>query len=591
MKKKLVARSFLHSCYVPATKENQNDAVCVSEHLHYDDGSVEPNLRIISNPMKSFYVTKKALRQTHTDKKERESIKNLDKHIVPNKSFFPDAYKILTENHFTPNPRKVRDEVLTSPYIYGGDMPIESLVKIKYKKEFAKTNVELAPITVGMLDTEISINKGSEGALLCFTLTHENKIYTAINQNFMFDYKKGKHIPITEEQIKDFSQQTLLPLIKAAFKDNKDLESSKDKLPFEFHYFISKSEVGMIKWGFDQIHKNKTTFIGGWNIKFDVEALASILRRNNIDPATVFCPAEVPDGVKYFKVHEDTKPVDHYTKKWHWFHTASYFQFLDLMALYSRIRLAETKEYSYKLDFILRKNNLGGKLHWDELKEVSKSEGSSDWHRIMASRYFKHYVIYNQWDSISLQLLEWLNKDINALRILSDYTPIEKYSSQGARVRDTLYAEWIDNGYVIGTSSSDMSEEDDENIQAKGGSVLPAYKVEDCGIKLLEENPRERTQVHVFVSDADFSQMYPTIMENGNIAKETKVSTVYEVEGEHIKVDKERRIERLHSYLIGWDDNAHHLGTEFLNLPTFQEVKEQYENYKQTRTSEGRLDK
>lgn len=578
MKKKLIARSFIHSCYVPVN-EKGNDAVSVVEHLHYSDGSVEPNLRFISNPQKSFYLTKKPLRATHTEKKERESLDNLDKHIVPNKKFFECAYKILNERPAFQG-KGLRDKVLESPYIYGGDMDIESLIKIKYKKDFEKSGLNLAPISVGMLDIEVSINPGSEGVLLCYTLTHENKVYTAINKNWMYSYKKGKHVPFDEKSIIDLSQRTLTPLIENAFRDNKNLEASKEKLPFEFHYFVSESEVEMIKWGFEKLHENKTLFIGGWNIKFDVESLAKILKKHGVDPRSVFCPPETPEEIKYFRIKEDHKPVEHFTQKWHWFSTTSYFQFLDLMAVYARLRTVEGKEYSYKLDYILKKNGLGGKIHWEDLKEVNKLEGTADWHKKMSTQYFKQYVIYNQWDSISLQLLEWLNKDIDALRILSDNTPIEKYPRQTIRIRDSLYAEWIDNGYVIGTSSSDMRSEEDKRIEAMGGSVLSATKVEDCGVRLLKEAPHMRTQVHVFVSDADFSQMYPTIMESGNIAKETKVSTVYDVIGDHIKVDKSKRIERLHSYLISTKENAHYLGTEFLNLPTFNQIREKYEEYK-----------
>ena len=579
---KIIARSFIHSCYVP-DDGNDGDGVVVCEHIYKEDGSVTPNLRVMRNPCKTFYITKKEVRETHDQKKEREKIENLDKHTAPTKEFFERAYKLLNEKYPTRNGKYNRDEVLKSPYIYGGDMDIESLIKIRYKKDFQKSGLDLAPITVGVLDIEISIDPGTEGTLLCFTITHENKIYTAINKKWMVEYKNGQHTPIPEERVKELSQQTVIPLIQQAFKDHKGLDLYKGKLPFEFHYFVSDSEVEMIKWGFDKVHKNKTNFLCGWNLKFDVETLTNILVKNNVDPKTVFSHPSIPANLQYFKIYEDPKPVQHFTEKWHWFYSTAYFQFLDLMSLYSRLRTVEGKEYSYALDYILKKNGLGGKIHWESLKDVNKLEGTSEWHRKMASHYFAQYVVYNQWDCISLQLLEWLNHDVDALRLLSDNTPIAKYPRQSVRIRDTLYAEWIEKGYIIGTSASDMREKEDSLIEAKGGAVLSATAVVDCGVKLLEEFPDRRTQVHVFVSDADFSQMYPTIMESGNIAKETKVSTVYEVQGDHIRVDKEDRIERLHSHLINLRENAHNIGVEYLNLPELEEIKKGYEEYRQKR--------
>lgn len=574
---KIIARSFIHSCYVPDDQKN-GDAVIVSEHVYKEDGSVTPNLRILRNPSKTYYITKKAYRETHDEKKEREKIEHLDKHTAPVKTFYEEAFRVLNERGATRNGRFNRESVLKSPYVYGADMDIESLVKIRYKKDFQKSGLDLAPITVGMLDIEVSISPGSEGTLLCFTVTHENKVYTAINKKWMYKFQGGKHVEIPEKNLKILSEETLVPMIQKAFKEHKGLSLYKDRLPFEFHYFLSDDEVEMIKWGFDKVHKNKTTFLCGWNIKFDVESLTNILIKHKVDPKTVFSHPSLPPNLQYFRIYEDMKPVNHFTDKWHWYYNTAYFQFLDLMCLYSRLRTVEGKEYSYALDYILKKNDLGGKIHWEDLKEVNNLEGTSEWHRKMASHYFAHYVVYNQWDCISLQLLEWCNHDVDALRLLSDNTPIAKYPRQSTRIRDTLYAEWIEKGYVIGTAMSNMQDKEDALIDTEGGAVLSATAVVDCGVKLVEEFPDKRTQIHVFVSDADFSQMYPTIMESGNITKETKASTVYGVEGDHILVDKEDRIGRLHSYLISQSENAYNIGVEFLNLPGLEELKKGYED-------------
>jgi hypothetical protein len=396
----------------------------------------------------------------------------------------------------------------------------------------------------------------------------------------MTRYKNGKHEKISLEEIINLSQKTILPLLESAFKENKNLSLVSDKLPLEFHYFTSDDEVEMIKWGFSKAHENKTIFIGGWNINYDISQLMRILQENDVKCEDVFSHPSVPEKYRYFSFKEDKKKVNHHTEKWHWYRGTAMFQFIDLMALYSRLRTVEGKEYSYKLDYILNKNGLGGKVHWEELSDVNHLEGTADWHRKMAKDHFAEYVVYNQWDSISLQLLEWLNNDETALRILSSYTPIEKFPRQTIKIQDMLFAEWKDQGWIIGTSSPDMEEEDDDELLNKGGAVLDMLRIENCGIKLFKENPTFRSQVHTFVSDTDFSQMYPTVIVCGNISSETRVSTVHNVIGEHISVHKDSLIELLHSYLISIRDNAYNLGVDYLNLPNYQSMLEKYDEHK-----------
>lgn len=573
--RKLIGRSFIHSCYVPNTATG-GDAVTVSEHLHYNDDTVEPHLRVINDPPRVFHTTKKPYRQLHTEKKERERVEHCDRHVAPNKTFLLKAHEAL----FGYKPRflnyKAKQDVLNSPYLYGAGSDIQSLVKIRYRKDFDKTGLKLAPVTTGMYDTEISIVEGSTGDLICYTLTHENKVYTAINENWLHRYVDGIHQKISLDEVKALSQKTLIPMIEEAFSNNKNLKKLRAKLPFEFHYLVSGDPVEMIKWGFDHAHQNETSFIGGWNIKYDIGETARILRERGIEPKDIFSHPSIPEGTRFFDLREDKKKVAHYADKWHWFSTTSLFQFLDLMAIYNRLRVVNGKESSYALDYILAKNGLGGKLHFRHLGDLEKLEGTADWHRRMSTQHPLEYVIYNQWDSISLQLLEWQNTDTTALRILSDNTSLDKYPRQTVKNQDTLHAEWIDKGWVMGTAGSEMVDQYDEELEAEGGAVLDSYRVDKTGVRLIREFPTLVSQIHVFVSDADFSQMYPTVMENANISNETRVTTMYAITGDHLKVSAEEAVETLYSCLISPKDNAHYFGTTFLNFPTFAEIDDDY---------------
>ena len=335
MTKKLIARSFLHSCTIPRLGDSGN-AVSVCEHLHYDDQSVVPNLRLIRNPQQTFYVTKKAIQGTHTEKKERELISNCDKIVAPNHDFFRVAHKALfgyaPKGDFA-NSRVVREKVLNSPYLYGAGADIQSLIKFKYRDDFEKTSAELAPITTGAFDTEISLVHGSEGQLICATLTHENKVFTSVNAHWMHrDTPDGKRkIPLSE--LSDLSRDILLPIIDELFDSNKDLKKLKHKLPFEFHYHEGVNEIEMIRWLFLQMHLCKTIFVGIWNLGYDIGQLLRICQEYNIDPASIFSHPDIPQEAQYFRYKEDRKRTAHLADKWHWVSAPAYSQFIDLMEI------------------------------------------------------------------------------------------------------------------------------------------------------------------------------------------------------------------------------------------------------------------
>lgn len=579
--RKVIARAFIHSSYIPNTKSG-GDAVVVSEHVYYDNGDVEPNLRPIPNPQRKYYVTKKQLQHTHTEKKEREHINNCDMFQCRNKDFLRHAHQTLFG--YAPKGyinKPVRDKILGSPYLYGGSVDIQSLVKIKYLKDFQKTEQSLRPITTGMFDTEISLIEGSEGELLCATLTHENLVFTAVNSRWMYTVDEfGNRHKASLDDLKLLSGRTLTPIINELFDGNKNLRKLREKIPFKFFYFESDEEIEMLRWLFQQLHRNETTFVGIWNMGYDIGEIVRMCEKHDVDPSDLFCPPDLDDEYRYFKYKADTKRTAHIADKWHWVEAPSKTQFVDLMAIYNKLRVVDGKESSYALDYILKKNGITGKLKFN-LGNLETLEGTADWHRVMSTRHFLEYVVYNQWDDISLQCMEWMNADTLAVRILSDNTSISKFPRQTVKNQDTLWSEWIDRQYVFGTTASDMAEDYDDELEAEGGAVLDSFRVDKAGLKVIEEYPALVSQIHVYVSDVDFSQMYPTVMECANISKETKVTTAFSIFGPHVRIPPgPASVETFYSYMISIEDNAHNLGRDYFNFPTFEDLLTRYNQHR-----------
>lgn len=534
-----------HSLYV-YNKEKHIDVVLVKSNYKDDDGKIKPHLAIYKNPKRSFWVTKPAYRN-HNYKKEYCDESELDRYTVYEKNLEHELFKVI---HGFP-PRKIKPrlkQICKSPYVYGADIRLETLIKRKYNKEFGDN--EFIPFTKGFLDIETSVIPGNYGDINLISVTHETDVYVAINDAYLYktvdskEYGKLK-IKATLDEVKDIVNTTLKEHI--------------EKYGFKIHYYIGKSEIDLITWIFQQIHKNKTDFIGIWNMGFDIPHILDRMEINKVDPNPILCHPDVPDDFKYHRFKQDNSKVAHFTDKWHWFYLAGYTQFIDSINLYSRLRKVKGYLPSYKLDKILEKE-----LSLNKLK--LGPEGS---HFKMQTERFLDYIAYNIFDTISLQMLEWKNTDITTMNILAGNTCLDDYSKQSVLVTNDVFESCRKHKKVTASASSNMKDEFSEYHPKVGGTVLPPERSIGVGVNALIERPDFETMLHVFVSDVDFSAYYPNTQCAANISKETKLDTGVLIEGKNVLATR-----AYYSNVISPLENAIRIFNKYYGLPNYQEMED-----------------
>ena len=572
----IVARTLLHSTYVADTGDG-GDAIVVSEIIENDKGEVKPNLKVYRNPTISFWVTQKPYR-THTDKKEFESLQFLDEYKVPYKDRDREIFSVF--NGYKPKflSYQQKRELQTNPYLYGGNISIEAMVGLKYKKDLVKNNKISHSPTTGFFDIEKSLLPSSIGKLPLMTFTAENKVYLAIKKSFMYEERKGQFIPVSVEDIKNGIDEYITPLINSIFENEDGLKDLKHKLPFSYELFVGETEIEMIRWIFGKMHESKVSFIGIWNLGFDISEILRILEEENIPPEEIFVdPSLVGTGYSYFNYKPDNrKKVAHWSLKWNWVTSSAHFQFVDSLALFSYIRIVDGKEASYALDDVLKKYGLGGKL---KLVETEAEESTADWHREMLSKHFMFYSLYAMWDAISLQLLEWRNNDLTSMLLTVDATPVKFFPNQTIKATTTLFEDWLPKGYVLGTGV-DMEGLADDDLLSEGGGVLDPQNLIAKGVALFEEWPSHHTQCYFWVSDLDFKAQYPTNMIGLNISKQTKIATMINIKGSWVQklYTPSRAVEVACSYIVTPAASGYDLGHEFFNLPSYLEMDELFKN-------------
>ena len=576
---------WVHATHIPQTDDG-TDAVVVKAYLHKDTGEVVPILKVEQDLARPFWITKPQARN-HEFKKEWEQIKYLDRYDVPNYRLEEELNVALNGPMFGKNKRKRLSELCESPYVYGADIHIETLLKQKYQTEFTKANGKITKTTTGFLDIETDVVNGNGDTPNIITVTHENKVYTAILEQFFVvkqsdgTFKRGNLEEFTKLSKKTLDEH-IDKLLDDHLKKNKKsiLKKKVQETPFEYFYFIGKTPVDCIRWIFLRIHENKTDFIGIWNLDFDIPKILNELKNSNVKYEDVFCPPGLPQKYRYVKYVRDEKDSADIYKKWHWLHATAYCQFLDSMCLYRILRTVKGLEGSMSLDNILKVNDLGGKLTFKDDDPVTEELSGIDYHRYMQKNEAYKYIIYNQFDCISIQLMEWKNDDIGSMNILGGVSRLCKWPRQTRKVCDGLYFNALEEDMVTASPGPEsvMFTKYDKLFGKTGGAVLRPERTSGIGLKIFEDRPDIETYLHNFVSDVDFSGMYPNSTVVANVSKETKVSTGYLIEGFKTNI----ATQQFYSMMVSLHENAAFIGNQFFGLPGYEQMEDSFKKHLET---------
>ncbi len=457
-------------------KETQRNVVGVKEKIliEYEDGTTEyrDNLKYYDDPIRPFWITKEEFRN-HEYKKEFEDEYKCEEFRCHD-SELEDQLEIALG--YRPGFRKrTLRQLCSSPYVYGADIDIQSLIKQKYMRNIPVGKV--CQYTRGSLDIESEVR--GEKRINVITFAHEKEVYTAA----LREYCK---IEQEDKTYKEATEEDCLQVI------GKIVGNYLEEHKFNVHFVIKDTELEVIKWIFDRIHECKTDYIGVWNLGFDIPQIIDRLNKLGVNPASIMCHPEVPKDIQFVEWVQDNKEVQHFTDKWHWVYIAGYSQFIDSMCLYARLRKVYGRDSSYSLDDIAAKELGLSKIHF----------GAINNHFYMQNHRFLEYIAYNINDVLLVQLMEEKNNDMTALISLSGMSTIAQFSRQTILVRNDNYQYGRKCGKLLASAGNDMFTEYDKMMPKAGGTVLPPNKAVNVGVNILEEFDRP-TQVCLYTDDLD----------------------------------------------------------------------------------------
>lgn len=510
--KKIKALECKHATYTKANDGSGDDLITVKEVIHYEDGTTEPNVRILKNYPRTFYITKKGF-QNHTDKKEWESKDRLQKFLTTQSGLLRDVARALGR----PGAKGGLKTLGRSPYLYGTDQTPTCIIKGKYRKKYPDTFI---PNTVAVLDIETDVIEG-----------HGRPIYSCLS------FKDRVYLGVTKEFI-GTAPNFLEKLTKKAHELLGEYITSRNiKLEIEICDNAGVMCANTIAKG----HEWKPDFITIWNIDFDIPQIVTTLQKYNFDLADVFSDPKVPKRFRYFSYRQgktkkttasgDVNTVP-FAERWHKAECPASFFLIDSMCVYRRIRLASQQEPSYSLDAQLNKHLGLRKLKFEEAAHIPS--GSIEWHQYLQANYKVEYGVYNIFDCIGVELLDEKLRDLSlSITVLSGISDYTYFDSQPRRLVDQLVDFCDERDLIIASAADRMVEALDDKVVSMNGWVitLPTHLTIDNGLKVVKDMPDLRTLIRSHTADLDISASYPSTQLFLNVSKETTYREVSKVEG------------------------------------------------------------
>lgn len=514
-----------------------------------EDGSKTSKdvLKLYDDPVRPFWVTKPEYR-TFGYKKEFGKLSECDRYMCRDSEV---SYTLANALGYGYRSRKVpMFQLCESPYVYGADMDIETLIKQNYVAHTPSGKV--ATFTRGGFDIETEV-RGDE-RIIAITFIHEHQIFTAALAQYCKIYDDPNKGPDHPERFKQATEEDVMKTV------NDMLGDYLKQHEFEVNFHIADTELHLIKWIFDRIHECKTNFIGVWNMGFDIPRVIKRIEACGGDPAKIMCHPDVPNRFKVCQWREDKTVTQHFTDKWHWLNCSGYSQFIDSMCLYARLRKVYGRDSSYSLDDISTKELGQGKLHFGGLTN----------HWFQQNFNFLPYIAYNINDVMIMELMEWKNNDLTALNALSGLSLPSQFSKQTVMFKNNAYDYAKQHGYC--PASAGGFTDFDKEMPKAGGTVLPPNKATGIGTHCVKEFDDISTQVSLYTNDLDFSSMYPSTVSMSNVSKETCLLSVLGING-----FSKGNIERLFGSLNQPELGAVDICDIFYGLPGYTDALHKFE--------------
>lgn len=513
----------MHATYVRNKFDKSQDVLVVKRRVLDPVTKQErPVLDYIPNYERPFWVTKKAYRNEHKQKREYEFIEKCNEYRS-SQAMLANTIKKVLGKHGEGGRLK---QLCRSPYVYGTDVSPAVLYKHEDDKRAEQENGSWRPnFTIAVADYETDVVNGTE-QIISGAIASGETVFIVVTAEFLGlkDVNKNNIEDLTQEQYRRFMAAS-----------DKHLKKHIADINLKVKLKIVPNAYQCARYVMLAAHKLMPDLLVFWNMQFDIEKMLDACKLANKCPTTIFCDPACPPEYRVFdwspdeltKIKADgTVHRKHPAELWNVVTCPASFYIIDAMVVFKMLRVVEGMRQSYSLDAILKEMEVGGKLR---IPEAEGKEGL-EWHRYMQRNAKIEYLLYNSYDVISVLQLDKKTKDLEQkIAMYADGTELSKINSNPRRLTNSLHFFLHDQGKVPCASSDNMKEDDDDELLGRDGWVVTLANelATGTGTKVfLDEWGEFISRISTHVADIDISSGYPSTQLVMNMSKSTTLVEV-----------------------------------------------------------------
>lgn len=144
------------------------------------------------------------------------------------------------------------------------------------------------------------------------------------------------------------------------------------------------------------------------------------------------------------------------------------------------------------------------------------------------------YAVYNIYDCVGVEELDEVTGDIAfAYPVNCGNSDFSNFTSNPRRIMDDLHYDCLADGYVVGTTSQNMSDDNDEHVVGVDDWVicLSADNMDNNGLCIIEGMETTRSMLRIHNADSDVAGTYPHEQMVFNMSKETTLRELSRIRG------------------------------------------------------------